>query len=106
MSPGMHTERAFEDAVYQLIQEQGWHPGASTWRPELGIDTGAMLQFIGATQQQAWADLVERCARGSPGPGCWAGVGAGGPDDGGTTIHYPCQREEDRHRFSLLLSIY
>ena len=60
MSPGMHTERAFEDAVYELIQEQGWHPGPANWRPELGIDTGALLQFIGATQQPAWDDLVER----------------------------------------------
>ena len=40
MSPGMHTERAFEDAVYELVQEQGWHPGPANWRPELGIDTG------------------------------------------------------------------
>ena len=60
MSPGMHTERAFEDAVYELVQEQGWHPGPANWRPELGIDTGALLQFVGATQQQAWDDLIER----------------------------------------------
>ena len=60
MSPGMHTERAFEDAVYGLIQEQGWHPGPANWRPELGIDTGALLQFVGATQQQAWDDLIAR----------------------------------------------
>jgi hypothetical protein len=60
MSPGMHTERAFEDAVYELVQEQGWHPGAANWRPELGIDTGTLLQFVGATQQQAWDDLIQR----------------------------------------------
>ena len=60
MSPGVHTERAFEDAVYELVQEQGWHPGPANWRPELGIDTGALLQFVGATQQQAWDDLIER----------------------------------------------
>jgi len=59
MSPGAHTERVFEDRVEAELLENGWERSENTFRPELGIDTGAMLQFIGATQVKSWERLVD-----------------------------------------------
>lgn len=59
MSPGAHTERAFEDRLEHELLEQGWEQAQGGYRPELGIDTGELVRFIGATQQKNWDRLIE-----------------------------------------------
>lgn len=60
MSPGVHTERAFEDRVeYELIEACGWAKYDGGYRPELGIDTGDLLLFVSRTQQKSWERLIE-----------------------------------------------
>lgn len=59
MSPGVHTEYAFEASVEAELLAYGWERSEGTFRPELGIDTGAMYQFIGATQIKSWDRLIE-----------------------------------------------
>ena len=59
MSPGAHTERAFEDRVEEELLEQGWSRAQGTFDVDLGIDTGELYRFIGATQQQSWDKLIE-----------------------------------------------
>ena len=59
MSPGAHTEHAFEDRVEEELRIQGWSPGGGTFDAGLGIDTGDMFQFIGATQVKKWERLIE-----------------------------------------------
>jgi type I restriction enzyme, R subunit len=59
MSPGAHTERAFEDRVEAELVDQGWSPAQGTFAVELGIDTGEMVRFIGASQGDSWERLVE-----------------------------------------------
>ena len=59
MSPGIHTERAFEDRVeYELLQ-RGWEPASGLFSAELGIHTGALWEFIGRTQIKRWNKLIE-----------------------------------------------
>ncbi|MDN5932782.1 MAG: hypothetical protein L0I24_17235, partial [Pseudonocardia sp.] len=52
-------ERAFEDRVEHELLEQGWVAAQGTYRPELGLDTGELVRFIGATQQKKWDKLIE-----------------------------------------------
>jgi len=50
MSPGTQAEQAFEGRVeYELLQ-RGWKTATGTYDAELGIDTGALWEFIGKTQ--------------------------------------------------------
>jgi type I restriction enzyme R subunit len=56
-----HLELAFEDLIEKHLVDSGWERGAPvTFDRKLGIDFGEMLAFIGATQQAAWDELVER----------------------------------------------
>ncbi len=59
MSPGIHTEQAFEIRVEHELLAQGWEKAQGGYRPELGIDTGELYRFIGATQQKSWNKLIE-----------------------------------------------
>lgn len=59
MSPGAHTERAFEDRVEHELLVQGWEKAQGGYRAELGIDTGELVRFLGATQMKAWDKLIE-----------------------------------------------
>ncbi|OZM75642.1 type I restriction endonuclease subunit R [Pseudonocardia sp. MH-G8] len=59
MSPGVHTERAFEDRVEHELLAQGWEKAQGGYRPELGIDTGELYRFLGATQQKSWNKLID-----------------------------------------------
>lgn len=66
MSPGAHTEYAFEERVeYELLQ-QGWEKSQGTYRSDLGLDTGELLRFIGRTQQKRWDKLIELYGGGQP----------------------------------------
>ena len=59
MSPGAYTERAFEDRVeYELLQ-RGWDVAGGLYSAELGIQTGALWEFIGKTQIKRWNKLLE-----------------------------------------------
>ncbi len=59
MSPGAHTERAFEDGVeYELLQ-RGWDVAAGLFSAELGIHTGGLWEFVGKTQMKRWNKLLE-----------------------------------------------
>ncbi|HEY5858043.1 MAG TPA: DEAD/DEAH box helicase family protein [Aldersonia sp.] len=58
MTPGVHTEYALEERVeFELIQ-QGWWRAQGTFNVDLGVDTGEMYRFIGATQIESWGKLV------------------------------------------------
>jgi type I restriction enzyme, R subunit len=59
MSPGSHIERVFEDRVEAELVDRGWSAAQGTFRVELGIDTGEMFRFIGATQAKKWERLVD-----------------------------------------------
>ena len=58
MSPGAHSERAFENRVEFELLDRGWVQAQGTFSAELGIDTGEMFRFIGATQPESWEKLV------------------------------------------------
>lgn len=56
-----HLELAFEDLIETHLVGNGWDRGTSaTFDPKRGVDFGEMLTFIGATQQSAWDELIER----------------------------------------------
>lgn len=56
-----HLELAFEDLIEKHLVDNGWERGTpATFDPGLGIDFDEMFTFIGATQQDAWDELVER----------------------------------------------
>jgi type I restriction enzyme R subunit len=59
MNPGAHTEYAFESRIEAELIAQGWSRAQGTFSVELGIDTGEMFRFIGATQQKNWDRLIE-----------------------------------------------
>lgn len=56
----VHKEVAFEAAIEQSLLDAGWHkgdPGGYRW--ELGLDTGELFAFLGATQADEWDRLLE-----------------------------------------------
>ncbi len=55
-------EVAFEDAVVEaLVTSGGYTSGVPTnYDPALALDTGELMVFLGATQAEAWEDLVRR----------------------------------------------
>ena len=59
MSPGALGEYAFEERVEFELLQRGWVRGQKTFSAELGIDTGEMFRFIGATQIKSWERLIE-----------------------------------------------
>lgn len=67
MSPGVHTERAFEDRVELELERHGWRTtggtgsttGEGLYDPELGLHTGTLWEFIGDTQLKRWNKLIE-----------------------------------------------
>ncbi|CAM5305074.1 hypothetical protein SBADM41S_09668 [Streptomyces badius] len=55
---GANSEDAFEANVEAGLLARGWSKAQGTFNVELGIDTGEMYRFIGATQAKAWDRLV------------------------------------------------
>lgn len=56
-----HLELAFEELIEKHLVDHGWQRGAAaTFDRELGIEFGELLVFIGATQRDAWDELVQR----------------------------------------------
>lgn len=59
--PGVHTEKAFEDAIEDHLLSNGWLRGtASNYDPNTGLDSFELFSFISATQQKSWQNLVIR----------------------------------------------
>ena len=57
MSP-IHDESTFGDAIVKAMRDNGWHQSFSnTYNAALGLDTGELFTFIGATQMAAWQEL-------------------------------------------------
>jgi type I restriction enzyme, R subunit len=59
MSPGTRAEQAFEGRVESELLQRGWETATGTYDAELGIDTGALWEFIGKTQSGPWRELLE-----------------------------------------------
>jgi type I restriction enzyme R subunit len=59
MSPGALGEQAFEVRVEDELLRRGWVRGQRTYSAELGLDTGELFKFVGATQAKAWAKLIQ-----------------------------------------------
>lgn len=57
MSPGIHTERAFEDRVEFELFRHGWQTATGLFSAELGIYTGALWEFVGRTQAKSGASF-------------------------------------------------
>jgi type I restriction enzyme, R subunit len=56
-----YKELGFEELIEKHLVDNGWHRGSpSSFDRALGIDFDELFTFIGATQQSAWNDLVER----------------------------------------------
>ncbi|MEU1889235.1 DEAD/DEAH box helicase family protein [Micromonospora rifamycinica] len=54
-----HHESKFGDAIVAALLAGGWEIGNPTdYRPDLGLDTGQLFTFIGATQAAEWDDVV------------------------------------------------
>ncbi len=54
-----HLESAFEESITNHLTGHGWQQGASSdYDRALGLDTGELFTFIGATQVPAWDRLV------------------------------------------------
>jgi type I restriction enzyme R subunit len=58
MSAGALGERAFEDRVeYELLQ-RGWAVTTGHYNAELGLETGALWEFVSKTQMKKWNKLL------------------------------------------------
>ncbi|WP_033439456.1 type I restriction endonuclease subunit R [Saccharothrix sp. NRRL B-16314] len=55
---GVHTERAFEDAIEASLIAAGWERGRrDDYDRELGLDTEQLAAFVNATQADVWNQL-------------------------------------------------
>ncbi len=54
-----HLEAAFEAEIVAHLVAHGWHQGDRTaYRRNLGLDTGELFTFLGATQPENWDKLL------------------------------------------------
>ncbi|MET8280286.1 DEAD/DEAH box helicase family protein [Micromonospora sp. NPDC005174] len=59
MSAHVYKEQAFEATIEAELLANGWHRGLSNgYRPDLGLDTGELDTFIGATQKKEFDRLI------------------------------------------------
>ncbi|WP_089101348.1 type I restriction endonuclease subunit R [Streptomyces hyaluromycini] len=55
----VHDEAAFGNAIVAALLERGWTEGNKhDYRPQLGLDTAQLTEFIGRTQADDWAELI------------------------------------------------
>ena len=59
MSPGVHTEFAFEERVEYELLRRGWIRGPRAYDAELGLATAEMWEFVGKTQVKKFEKLIE-----------------------------------------------
>lgn len=59
MSP-VYDEAAFGGAIVSAMLQRGWAVGnPHHYQPDLGFDTAQLFEFIGATQPDAWSQLID-----------------------------------------------
>ncbi len=58
MNLGAYTEQFFEERVEEELLTRGWQRAQNTFSAELGIDTGELFRFIGASQGDSWERLI------------------------------------------------
>ncbi|WNO74893.1 type I restriction endonuclease subunit R [Streptomyces sp. AM8-1-1] len=55
----VHDEAAFGNAIVGALLKRGWSEGnRQDYRPQLGLDTAQLFDFIGKTQADDWAELI------------------------------------------------
>ncbi|MFD5846177.1 type I restriction endonuclease subunit R [Streptomyces chartreusis] len=55
----VHDEAAFGNAIAAALLKSGWTEGnKQDYRPQLGLDTAQLFEFIGKTQADDWAELI------------------------------------------------
>jgi len=59
MSPGAHTEFAFEERVEYELLRRGWIRGPRAYDAELGLATPELWEFVGKTQVKRFEKLIE-----------------------------------------------
>jgi type I restriction enzyme R subunit len=59
MSRAALGELGFENRVEDELLRRGWVRGQRTYSAELGLDTGELVRFVGATQGKNWAKLIQ-----------------------------------------------
>jgi type I restriction enzyme, R subunit len=59
MSPGVHTEFAFEERVEYELLRRGWTRGPRGYDAELGLATPELWEFVGKTQVKRFEKLIE-----------------------------------------------
>ena len=59
MSPGVHTEFAFEERVEYELLRRGWIRGPRAYDAELGLATSELWEFVGKTQVKRFEKLIE-----------------------------------------------
>ena len=59
MSPGVHTEFAFEERVEYELLRRGWIRGPRAYDAELGLATAELWEFVGKTQVKKFEKLIE-----------------------------------------------
>jgi len=59
MSPGVHSEFAFEERVEYELLRRGWIRGPRAYDAELGLATAEMWEFVGKTQVEKFEKLIE-----------------------------------------------
>ncbi len=58
MSPGVHTERTFEDVVEAGLLARGWTKGDPTaYDREAALDSAQLFSFVQETQPELWSNL-------------------------------------------------
>ncbi|MBF9072238.1 type I restriction endonuclease subunit R [Streptacidiphilus fuscans] len=65
--PPIHSEAAFGEAIVAAMTARGWREvQPQDYRVDLGLDTNELFTFIGATQAEAWGELVDLQYGGDP----------------------------------------
>jgi len=59
MSPGVHTEFAFEERVEYELLRRGWMRAPRGYDAELGLATMELWEFVGKTQVKKFEKLIE-----------------------------------------------
>lgn len=59
MSPGVHDEFSFEEAVEFQLLRRGWIRGPRAYDAELGLASPELWEFVGKTQVKRFAKLIE-----------------------------------------------
>ena len=58
MTPGVHTEFAFEERVEYELLRRGWIRGPRAYDAELGLATPELWEFVGKTQVKKFEKLI------------------------------------------------